>query len=145
MQFATDAGRQLQELYAGSTLVRFEYHHYAFLGQESLRAAEAAECANDQGMFWQYHDTLFLNQIAENAGFWSEQFLIQMAVQLTLNEVEFTSCLTSGKYQSAVVAASQEARDRGVTGTPTLFINGERIQLGSVNSYIQIINTALGR
>jgi protein-disulfide isomerase len=132
-------------LYGSSGLVRFEYHHYAFLGGESVRAAEAAECANEQGMFWPFHDTLFLNQIAENAGFWSERMVVEIAVQLGLDEATFSDCLDSRKYRDVVSASNEEAAERGVNSTPTVFINGEEVKgLASATEYVRIINTILG-
>lgn len=146
MLYATGAGRQLEEMYASSGLVRFEYKHYAFLGQESLRAAEAAECANDQGMFWQYHDIIFLNQRGENQGFWSNNVFIEFAVKLELDEEVFSECLTSRKYRDAITAANLLAGERGVTGTPSVFINGVPVENGSsIDVYIQMINAALGQ
>ena len=55
-------------MYAETGLVRFEYKHVALLGAESILAAEASECANEQGQFWPYHDIIFANQRGENQG-----------------------------------------------------------------------------
>lgn len=126
--------------------MRFEYNHFAFLGPESVRAAEATECANEQGMFWPYHDTLFLNQIAENQGFWSNTFLLEMALQLGLVEQAFSDCLDSGKYRDAIAAAKEAGDARGVNSTPTVFINGEKVVgLDSAQAYIQLIEVILGQ
>lgn len=109
-------------------MVRFEYKHYAFLGEESTKAAEASECANDQDMFWPYYETLYLNQHGENLGYWSEEQLVAYAVELGLDEPAFSACLSSGKYTESISASNQEARSSGVSGTPTIFINGQRYQ-----------------
>ena len=55
-QFAAGPGRQLKQNYVDRGQVRFVYRHLAFIGAESLWAAEASECANEQGRFWDYHD-----------------------------------------------------------------------------------------
>jgi protein-disulfide isomerase len=112
-------------LYAGTGQVRFEYKHLAFIGEESIRAAEAAECASEQGAFWAYHDTLFLNQGGENVGQYSEPNLIQFGEELGLNVEEFQGCLRDGRMRQEVRDESAEAGERGVTSTPTIFINGE--------------------
>ena len=77
--------RPLMEAYADTGLVRLEFHHYAFIGAESVRAAEAAECANEQDMFWPYHDILFLNQRGENQGAFSDLALHNFAVALKMD------------------------------------------------------------
>jgi protein-disulfide isomerase len=94
------------------------------VGPESVLAAEAAECAADQGQFFPYHDLLFQNQGPENAGFVTGERLTEFAGQLRLDTNQFTECLTSHKYQELVAQGTGEARALGVRGTPTVFVNG---------------------
>jgi protein-disulfide isomerase len=119
--------RQLEETYAGSGLVRLEYKHFPFIGQESIRAAEASECALEQGQFWPYHDTLYLNQRGENAGAFGDDALLAFAAALGLDEVAFEECLDSGRYENQVNSEWATASERGVTTTPTTAINGQVI------------------
>lgn len=126
-QFAEGVGQQLAEAYAASGQVRFEYNNFAFLGSESFNAAEAAECANEQGQFWQYHDTLFANQRGENIGAFRTAALKNFAVAIGLDEAAFNDCLDSGKYKDGVLAEKAEGETRQVDSTPTLFINGEKV------------------
>lgn len=116
------------ETYAGSGDVRFEYKHFAFIGNESVKAAEASECAAEQDMFWPYHDTIFANQRGENVNAYSNAALKNFAAALGLDAAEFDSCLDSGKYTRAVRSDLDEARDRDVRSTPTLFVNGEKVE-----------------
>jgi protein-disulfide isomerase len=109
-------------------LVRYEFNDFAFLGQESLRAAEAATCALEQDSFWQYHDTLFLNQSGENAGAFGDENLRTFAAALGLNQGDFNTCLGSNRYRNQLNDGIVEARDAGVESTPTFRINGELIQ-----------------
>ncbi|MFU8772841.1 MAG: DsbA family protein, partial [Anaerolineales bacterium] len=88
-RFAEEAGYQLQLEYADTGLVRFEYKHFAFLGPESNLAAEASECAAEQGKFWQYHDTLFENLRGQNQGSYRNPALKAMAAALGLDENSF--------------------------------------------------------
>ena len=97
------------------------------MGPESVRAAEASECANEQGQFWQYHDTLFLNQLGENLGAFSDPTLKTFATALGLDQGEFDACLDSNRHRAVVNGDSGEAAERGVTSTPTIFINGQLI------------------
>lgn len=121
--------------------MRFEYKHFAFLGNESTRAAEASECANEQGQFWPYHDTLFLNQRGENSGAFSDQNLKAFAAALGLDDQAYNDCLDSGSYREDIDADVSESEERAVRSTPTLFINGEKIEgavpFGQLQSIIE--------
>lgn len=102
--------------------VRLVYKHYPLsFHPNAQKAAEAAECANEQGKFWEYHDQLFDNQ---TAGFSLDKFKI-WAESLGLNAVQFSKCLDSGKYASKVAAEEADGQSRGVTGTPGTFVNGQ--------------------
>jgi len=82
-------------------------------------AAEAAQCARDQGKFWEYHDKLFANQQALG-----KDQLKQYAKDLGLNEETFNSCLETGKSKAAITEDQKEGAQLGVTGTPAFFVNG---------------------
>jgi len=145
-EFAKGVGHQLAEAYADSGQVRFEYKNFAFIGNESVKAAEAAECANAQGMFWQYHDTVFANQRGENLGAFSNANLKNFAAVIGLDEGAFNSCFDRGEYASVVRAEKSEGEDRGINSTPTLFINGQQLSGGlPFEQYQQIIESALSQ
>ncbi|MEK7645648.1 MAG: DsbA family protein [Patescibacteria group bacterium] len=120
--------------YVNSGKVRFAWKDYAFLGQESVWAAEAARCANDQGKFWEYHDYLFNHQGAENSGAFSKANLKKFASALSLNAGQFNKCLDSDKYASLIQKETQEASTIGVNGTPATFINGQLVADSNGNS-----------
>jgi len=89
---------------------------------DGFRAAVAAECAAQQGVFWEMHDSLFAH--AETL---SENDLLGYAAGLGVDEVAFAACLDSDDAEVRIredIAAGQEY---GVTGTPTFFINGRRV------------------
>lgn len=109
-------------------MVRFEYKNFAFLGSESIQAAAAAACANEQDQFWPYHDILFANQRGENQGAFRDDALKAFAAALELDEIAFNDCLDSGRYVAEVQAETAAGRERGVRSTPTLFFNGEKIE-----------------
>jgi protein-disulfide isomerase len=105
--------------------------------QYAQKAAEAAECADDQGKFWEYHDLIFENQIALNSTFQSEglngvaENFKSYAVDLGLNTADFNDCLDSGKRAAEVLKDLQDGQAYGVPGTPAFFING-RLVLGAI-------------
>ena len=108
--------------YVKSGSVNFIYRDYAFLGAESVQAAEAARCAGDQGQFWQYHDYLFNHQNGEDQGAFSDINLKSFALKLGLNTTTFNQCLDSSKYAQAVADSKTEGTTAGVTATPKGFI-----------------------
>ena len=91
-------------------------------------AAEASECAHEQGKFWQFHDEIFNNQ--ESLG---KDFYISTAKKLGLNVDKFTQCIDTGKYKQEVQNDFAYGSQVGVSGTPTFFING--IQLVGAQPY----------
>lgn len=112
--------------------MRFVFRHYPFLGPESQWAAEASECANEQGRFWDYYDILFAHQRGENRGAFSISNLKGFAAELGLDEEAFAACLDSHKYAEAVQQERSEGQRRGVRSTPTFFIN-ERMVRGLIS------------
>lgn len=127
-RFAENAGSQIEEEYVANDLVRVEFRNMAFIGSESVLAAEAAQCANDQGMFWEYHDKLFEEQGGENSGAFSASRLKRFAGELGLDQASFDACLDNGTHQQMVLDETDAARDAGVESTPWLFINGEVVK-----------------
>lgn len=105
--------------------VRFGYWHFAFLGQESFWAAEAAECAAEQDAFWAYHDLLFERQAGENRGAYNQDRLKQFAAELGLDTEQFNACLDSGKYAEVVRQETAKAQSFGVRSTPSFLINNQ--------------------
>ncbi len=126
--------------------VNIVYKHSAFLGQESVWAAQAAECAADQGKFWEYHDLLFDKQTGENVGTFTKENLMTYAKELGLDSAKFDPCLKNDETLPRVAADTQEGRSAGVSGTPTFFINGKPL-VGAqpVEVFQSTINTALGQ
>ena len=84
-----------------------------------MPAALAANCAHEQGKFWEYHDNLFKNQEALEA-----DNLKKYAADLKLDTKKFNDCFDSKKYQSAIQQDMTEGNADGVSGTPAFFVNG---------------------
>ena len=90
-------------------------------------AAEAAECANTQGAFWPYHDILFANQTGRSDQY-SDRRLLAFADELDLDGEEFRSCLLDGYSRDAVQQDADLAAEMGVQATPSVFINGDKVE-----------------
>ena len=97
----------------------------AFLGRDSPKAAQASYCAEDQEMYWEYHDMLYNLQEDKIDGGWANtERLKAFAFSLGLDMELFESCLDSEKYSKRVQYNTQQAREHGVRGTPGFFIVG---------------------
>lgn len=118
---------QIVQQYVQTGKITFVYKHSAFLGQESEWAGTAAECAADQNKFWEYHDVLFKQQNGENQGAFTKDKLIGFAQSLELDMSKFTPCLQNDQTLDRVQADTHEGQQASVNGTPTFFINGQRI------------------
>ncbi len=103
------------------------YRHFAFIGDESRWAAEASQCAAEQGRFWELHAALFARQRGENSGAFSKPNLKQIARDLGLAS-SFDSCLDSGRYAATVRSETDAGSAKGVRATPTLFVNGQKLE-----------------
>jgi protein-disulfide isomerase len=86
------------------------------------KAAEASLCANEQGRFWEMHDSLFGDQ--EHL---TVDALKARAVSLKLDTAAFNACLDSGREAAAIDKDIAEGTKAGVTGTPAMFINGRML------------------
>ena len=91
-------------------------------GNDSMNAANAAHCANDQGMFWQFHSTLYNNWAGEGTGWVSSEQLNKFANTLELDMNEFSNCVSELKWKKLVNASHDDAVALGVTATPTFFV-----------------------
>jgi len=106
--------------------IRFAYHPIAFIGPESLAAANAAEAAGDEGRFWAYHDLLFADQAPENSGALTTDRLLELGRQVGLTSPRFQQRVRDGTYDNWVRQATDQASQRGVNATPTVFVNGRQ-------------------
>ncbi len=103
------------------------------------KAAEATECADEQGKFWEYHDVVFANQSAIDV-----DSLKGYAAELGLDTGTFDECLDEGKQSSEVEKDTEDGRASGASGTPAFFINGELVSGAQPFSvFQQIIDAAL--
>lgn len=116
-RFYNEAYQDIMRVYGDR--INFEYRHFPVVGGEL--EAQAAECARDQGAFWEYHDRIF------ETGQFGEAALKGHAQALGLNTQQFNECLDSGVKASVVAEHAAEARALGISGTPSFSLNGEII------------------
>ena len=109
---------------------------------DAFLAAQAAECAQDQGKYWEYHDLLFANQKE-----FSPAKLKEHATRLKLDEKAFGECLESGKYALEVEKDRRDGMMAGIDRTPTFFINGKKLrsETFTLANFKQLIDQELKR
>ncbi len=110
--------------YVDTGKVKMYFKDFTIIGQDSVTAANAAHCAQEQGKFWEYHDILYTNWSGENTGWASATNLTQFSKQLGLNQDEFNQCMSQSKYISVIRGSVSDANNLGLTGTPDFFIVG---------------------
>lgn len=132
-KFAAGAQKGIEQA-AQQGKVRFAYKYFAFLGPESFDSAYAAECANRQGKFWEYHDLLTTNWQGENVGSFTVDRLKIFAAQLKIDSSKFNNCLDTQETKSIIDADIAEARNAGVRGTPTFYVNGRLFNTPALDS-----------
>ena len=111
----------LEAEYVKAGKVRFVYGHLAILGRQSFTSAQAADCAGEQGKFWEYHDVLFA--LRGPFGLTNGK-LKGYAEAVGLNQEVFDRCLDSGKYAQKVKEETMAGLSLGARATPVFFING---------------------
>jgi len=133
-RFVDDTEPEVETEYIQKGLVQLEFRYFAITGgnappdeNEATLAAEAAECANDQGRFWEYHYKLYAEQRGENRGAFVPERLKQFASDLGLDRAEFDACLDSHKHIGLVEEQRDQAVAAGARGTPSFLINGELV------------------
>lgn len=127
-RFVEETLQEIKRNYVDTGKIRWVYRDYPLsqIHPYAEKAAEAADCAGEQGRFWEYHDLLFKNQAVWSAGGATVEFR-KYASSLGLEEGRFNSCLDSGKYADEVSKDLADGLKAGVEGTPTFFVNGVKV------------------
>lgn len=108
--------------------VKLVFKDFPLNGPDSLLAAEASYCAQDQEKYWQYHDELYKNWGGERTGWVTRESLNEFANTVDLDLEKFNSCLDEHKYQSKVIALHEFGKEVGIDATPSFLVfNGEKI------------------
>jgi len=131
------------------TEVKFVYRDFPIFGDDSLRAAQATECAEEQSpdKFWAMHDRLFARLTSGDSTPLSQETLVSYAQELELDTRSFAECLSSQRYRDEVERDYQAAVSYGLRGTPGFVINGVVYAIGAqpFDVFDQIIQGELAR
>ncbi len=122
-RFYTDTLPQLKAAYIDTGKAKLIYRDFPLgFHANAQKAAEAAECAEDQGKYYEMHDKLFEQGVSGGVTAFK-----QYAKEIGLNTATFDACLDSGKHTSEVQKDFQDGQRAGVSGTPTFYINGQQL------------------
>ncbi len=110
--------------YVETGKVKMIFKDYNIIGPDSIRASHGAHCANDQGLFWEYHDILYSNWTGENNGWASSENLVKFAQEIGLDMDEWSECVTNEHHSQTILASNEDAKNLGITGTPAFFVIG---------------------
>ena len=122
-----DANGQYLDSLVREKKANVRYHVLSFLGDESVRAANASFCAADEGQFLDFHKAIYTIQSpVENSGFWSNETLVNIGKKIGITSTKFEDCVTKGSKVDLVQANYDSMSKFGVQGTPTVFINGKK-------------------
>lgn len=130
--FFDDTESQLKSTYVNTGKVRFVYRQFPLtsIHPNAEKAAEAAECANEQGKFWEYHDVLYQNQdtwAPLSAADAANDFILY-AGQVGMDSGQFTSCVQDAKVADNVNKDVTDGTNAQVDATPTFFVDGIRVE-----------------
>lgn len=126
--FWSGAYQQIKKEYIDTGKIKFVFRDYPLSFHPAAQvSAEAAECAHEQGKFWEMHDKIFQEQAKQGTGTatYGAVELKKWASQIGLDSAKFNQCLDSRKYKSEVEKDVADGSAYGVSGTPTLFVNGQ--------------------
>ncbi len=108
--------------------MKLVFKDYPLNGPDSLLAAEASYCAQDQEKYWQYHDELYKNWGGERTGWITRVSLNEFAETIDLNLNEFNDCLDNHTYKDRVNTHYQFGKELGIDATPSFLVfNEEKI------------------
>jgi len=123
--------------------VHYTFRNYPFLDdgsniKDSDNAAMATMCANEQGKFWEMNQLLFANYGYGPGGF-SKKRLSAFAESLGLDVEEFDTCINDKRYKDEIDSDLQAGLSLGVTGTPSVYVNGVIVRPGYVPTFEEIL------
>ncbi|MGQ9904842.1 MAG: DsbA family protein [Anaerolineae bacterium] len=127
LRFHTTIFPELAKQYIDTGKVKYSFKHFPFLTPESAIAAQAAECAADQGRFWDYHNYLYAERERTGRLVATKDQLTAFATTLNLDTETFRACLNEDRTLARVQQDAQEGQKVGVRGTPSFLINGKLI------------------
>ena len=110
--------------YVETGKVKMIFKDYNIIGPDSINASHGAHCANDQELFWEYHDILYSNWAGENNGWASSENLGKFAQEIGLDMDVWSECMVEGLHSQTILASNKDAKNLELTGTPAFFVIG---------------------
>jgi len=124
--------------------VRWRFRDYPLPGHRFSRyAAHAAQCAGEQGRFWQMHDQLFFNHTWAQTGRDPTRLFRDFARAAGVDVKQYDACMESGRFAGRIEASRQEGERLGVNGTPTFFVAGRLYSGGSTSDQFKHLADSL--
>ena len=145
--FTADTEPQVVANYVATGKVKLVWHDLVIIdknvgGTESLDAANAARCANDQAMFWPYHDWLYTNQYSEGSGAFSKDRLKSIGQLAGIPDLtKFNSCVDGGTHNTEITDQSAAS---GYSSTPTIVLDGTVLSGFDYGTIQSALDKALG-
>ena len=115
---------KIVQKYVETGKVKIIFKDYNIIGPDSVNASHGAHCANEQGLFWEYHDILYSNWTGENNGWASSENLLKFATEINLDLDQWSDCMINGNNSQTIFASNEDARALELTGTPAFFVIG---------------------
>lgn len=112
------------ENYVETGKVKMIFKDFTIIGPDSINAAHGAHCANEQELFWEYHDVLYNNWTGENNGWASSENLLKFAQDIGLDVEKWSDCMINSNHSKIIAASNQDAKSLDLTGTPSFFVIG---------------------
>jgi protein-disulfide isomerase len=146
-QFEQASGETLTQL-VDAKKVKIQYHPISILdrfsnGTEySTRSAGAGAAAAVAGKFYEYHQVLYANQPEENSDGLDNAKLIELAKQAGITDQAFADAVTNKTYTAWATDATEKATKKGVNGTPTVMVNGKKLDSPSPQSLTAAVTEA---
>jgi protein-disulfide isomerase len=130
---------QVLDKYPDSVKIVFKHYPLSF-HKQALPAALAAMAAGEQGKFWEYHDELFLHQSSL-----SSQKYMEIAQNMDLDLKKFSLDRMKPSLRNKIEQDIADAQKAGVTGTPTIFVNGRKLKKRDFGSLSKLIDSELAK
>ena len=121
-KFHKDTLKKINDEYIKTENVNFIYRDFPLNGEQSILAAEASYCAQNQNKFWEYHNILYNNWGGENTGWITENILLDFARDVELNLDIFSQCLENSEFRQKVLDNEQFGKEIGINATPSFLI-----------------------
>ena len=120
--------KEIIKNYVETGKVKIIFKDYNIIGPDSINASHGAHCANEQELFWEYHDILYSNWTGENNGWASSNNLRIFAEEINADVDKWTECMNEKTHSKVIIDSNNDAKSLELTGTPAFFVinsNGE--------------------